>query len=319
MEGLLHWDFNPGLTVAAQVRRRFGTTVHFSPSNGSKEFFLVVYFSSAFSTCWRNLWVLPFSAALVVYHLDSMSCFWVIDDFVFRWPPTKWVISSYHLKDQIWPDFVCHFQLFRPNVLDYSMEDDCWHSDERISKVSTRSPIAIKSSLGLISTGDQFPNPTVLNLQHPDIWPMPARRSSPEISTPATKEPTQTVLDNLRNSMNDIQCNGSFFGLKFGNFIVNWGQTGYQSIQDSHHLMQTNIHFGNLSTKVCIKAREHSRRFEGRNFKQGYWNSIPTFIISHILDQLRFGYTPQHIATIWSLQSTPDRLHFSEAECVLYL
>jgi hypothetical protein len=47
MDGLLHWDFSPGLAVEEQVRRRFGSSVHFSPSPGSKEFFLVVSFSSA--------------------------------------------------------------------------------------------------------------------------------------------------------------------------------------------------------------------------------------------------------------------------------
>ena len=49
MDGLLHWDFNPGLAVAEQVRRRFISTVHFSPSASTKEFFLVVTFSSASS------------------------------------------------------------------------------------------------------------------------------------------------------------------------------------------------------------------------------------------------------------------------------
>ena len=47
MEGLLHWDFSPGLAVADQVRRRFGSSVHFSPDGPTKDFFLVVYFSSA--------------------------------------------------------------------------------------------------------------------------------------------------------------------------------------------------------------------------------------------------------------------------------
>ena len=47
MEGLLLWDFKPGLSIADQVRRRFGSTVHFLPSLGTKEFFLVVHFSSA--------------------------------------------------------------------------------------------------------------------------------------------------------------------------------------------------------------------------------------------------------------------------------
>ena len=47
MEALLHWDFSPGLAFASQVRRKFGSTVHFSPSPTVKEFFLVVAFSSA--------------------------------------------------------------------------------------------------------------------------------------------------------------------------------------------------------------------------------------------------------------------------------
>jgi hypothetical protein len=47
MDCLLHWDFSPGLAVEAQVRRRFGSSVHYSPSSGLAEFFLVVSFSSA--------------------------------------------------------------------------------------------------------------------------------------------------------------------------------------------------------------------------------------------------------------------------------
>ena len=47
MEGLLHWDFALGLTLADQVRRRFGSTVHFSPSRDSKKLFPVISFSSA--------------------------------------------------------------------------------------------------------------------------------------------------------------------------------------------------------------------------------------------------------------------------------
>ena len=47
MESLLHWDFAPGLALADQLRRKFGSTVHFSPSRDAKEFFLVVSFSSA--------------------------------------------------------------------------------------------------------------------------------------------------------------------------------------------------------------------------------------------------------------------------------
>lgn len=47
MDGLLHWDFNPGIAVEDQVCRRFKSTVHFPQDSSSKEFFLVVHFSSA--------------------------------------------------------------------------------------------------------------------------------------------------------------------------------------------------------------------------------------------------------------------------------
>jgi hypothetical protein len=47
MIGLLHWDFSPGLAFEKQVRLRFGSSVHFSPSSHAKEFFLVVSFSPA--------------------------------------------------------------------------------------------------------------------------------------------------------------------------------------------------------------------------------------------------------------------------------
>jgi hypothetical protein len=47
MEALLHWDFSPDLAIKAQVRRRFFSPVNFSPSLKTKEFFLVVSFSSA--------------------------------------------------------------------------------------------------------------------------------------------------------------------------------------------------------------------------------------------------------------------------------
>jgi len=47
MEGLLHWDFAPGLALSDQVRRKYGSMIHFSPSRDTKEFFFVVTFSSA--------------------------------------------------------------------------------------------------------------------------------------------------------------------------------------------------------------------------------------------------------------------------------
>ena len=125
MEGLLHWDFNPGLKVAAQVRRRFGTTVHFSPSVRSKEFFLVLYFSYASFTLSEE------SVGIVLQCCIGglASGFKVVrlGDRRFRFSLASNKVGHfiYDLKDRIWPDFVCHFHLFRPTVHDYSVDVDC--------------------------------------------------------------------------------------------------------------------------------------------------------------------------------------------------
>ena len=114
MDGLLHWDFKPGQAIADQVRRRFGSTVHFSPSNGTNEFFLVVFFSSA---------SFPLSVEFVGIALQcciggSAEGFSIsqLDDRKFHFSVASNRVGHfiYHLKDRISPDFVCHFSLYRP-------------------------------------------------------------------------------------------------------------------------------------------------------------------------------------------------------------
>ena len=113
MEGLFHWDFNPGLVVADQVCRCFGSTVHFSHGFGSKEFFLVVYFSSASF----NLSVESVGLALqcCIGGLSSGFKVKLLSERRFRFSVASNKVCHfiYHLKDRIWPDFICHFQLFR--------------------------------------------------------------------------------------------------------------------------------------------------------------------------------------------------------------
>lgn len=53
----------------------------------------------------------------------------------------------YGLKDRVWPDFVCHFNLFRPGVLGPPENNSSWHSDKQIPEIVARSPIAIRSNL----------------------------------------------------------------------------------------------------------------------------------------------------------------------------
>jgi len=145
MEGLLHWDFNPGLAVAGQVRRRFGEMVHFSPSRDIKEFFLVVSFSSA---------LFPLSEESVGVSLQCCigghpKGFKVsrinVRSFCFSVAGNKVGHLIHGLKDRIWPDFICHFHLFNGRFNDYKHFDNQWHADERLEPIATRIPMAIRS------------------------------------------------------------------------------------------------------------------------------------------------------------------------------
>lgn len=55
----------------------------------------------------------------------------------------------YGLKDRVWPDFVCHFHLFKNNV-DYSSWDNSWHFNDELCDISARTPIAIQLDLGFL-------------------------------------------------------------------------------------------------------------------------------------------------------------------------
>jgi hypothetical protein len=104
---------------ADQVRRCFGSTVHFSSSPSFKEFFLVVSFSSASFPLNEESVGVVLQCCLggdrlgyrVFQQSDHRFCFSVNNNKVGHF--------VYGLKDRIWPDIVCHFLLFRgvhPNV-----------------------------------------------------------------------------------------------------------------------------------------------------------------------------------------------------------
>ena len=147
MERLLHWDFSLGLEIESHVRDKFRSTVHFSLTHpgSSKEFYLVVSFSSA---------SFPLTEESVALALQSCiggisSGFRVLrlSDRRFRLSVASNRVGhySYGLKDRIWPDFVCHFHLFRGEInsaLDHS--DNGWHANCHLSVVGSRS-VAIKS------------------------------------------------------------------------------------------------------------------------------------------------------------------------------
>ena len=147
MEGLLHWDFAPGLALADQVGRKFGSTVHFSPSRDAKEFFLVATFSSASFP----LTVDSVGVALQCCLGSSCVGFKVVHihhrAFRFLVANNKVGHFIYGLKDRIWPDFICHFHLFNGRFVRYSHLLTSWYADEELTDISARKPIAVRSKL----------------------------------------------------------------------------------------------------------------------------------------------------------------------------
>ncbi|KAF6988046.1 hypothetical protein CFC21_005632 [Triticum aestivum] len=107
MEGLLHWDFNPGLALAEQVRRRFGETVHFSPSCKTKEFFLVVSFSSASFPLNEESVGVALQCCIGGHHLGFKVSKIFEKSFRFSVVGNKVGHFIHGLKDHTWPDFIC--------------------------------------------------------------------------------------------------------------------------------------------------------------------------------------------------------------------
>lgn len=147
MESLLHWDFSPGLAIESQVSAKFGSMVHFSLDNpgSSKEFFLVVSFSSTSFKLTEESVALALQSC--IGGLSMRFRVLQLSDRRFRFSVASNRVGHfiYGLKDRIWPDFICHFHLFR-GVPDHGcvQNDSGWHADSFLPEVGSR-PIAIKS------------------------------------------------------------------------------------------------------------------------------------------------------------------------------
>ena len=142
MEGLLHWDFAPGLALSDQVRRKFGSTVHFSPSRDSKEFFLVATFSSASFPLTEESVVIALQCCIGGFRVGLN--FLQVNPRAFRFSVAnnKFGHFIYGLKDRIWPDFICHFHLFNGRFNGFKHFDSQWHANERLETIASRSPMA---------------------------------------------------------------------------------------------------------------------------------------------------------------------------------
>jgi hypothetical protein len=168
MDGLLHWDFSPGLAVEAQVRRRFGSSVHFSPSSRTKEFFLVVSFSSASFHLNEDSVGLALQSCIGGDH-KSFKVFQLSDHrFRFSVASNKVGHFIYGLRDRVWPDFVCHFTLFRgvhPAISGFHHDGDySWKSSTQILEVAQRLPTKFTPNLEALKESARGDNSSAAEL-----------------------------------------------------------------------------------------------------------------------------------------------------------
>ena len=99
----------------------------------------------------------------------------------------------YGLKDRIWPDFVCHFSLFRPGVHAPSV-DTRWHWDQQNPEVTSRSPVASKTKLSFLHN-NVLPDATSLDkLEKAGFFHQPDHSGKPEPSSAATIRSSQMTL-----------------------------------------------------------------------------------------------------------------------------
>ena len=154
MESLIHWDFSPGLALVDQVRCCFGSSVPFSPSSSSKEFFLVVSFSSAAFALTEESVGLALQCCIGGDH-KGFKVFQLSDRrFRFSVASNRVGHFIYGLKDRIWPNFVCHFSLFRgihPKISGFYNSDHQWSSNIENVDVSQRSPTNFQPSLDFLA------------------------------------------------------------------------------------------------------------------------------------------------------------------------
>jgi hypothetical protein len=153
MDALLHWDFSPGRAVADQVCQCFGCPVHFSPSPLVKEFFLVASFSSA---------SFPFNEESVGSALQCCiggDCsglrIFKLSDRRFRFSVFSNKVGHfiYGHKDKIWPDYICHFRLYRGDTSGFLFHggNSTWFSSDHNLEVAQRSPTRLNLNLSVIA------------------------------------------------------------------------------------------------------------------------------------------------------------------------
>jgi hypothetical protein len=197
MDALLHWDFSPGLAVADQVRRRFGCSVHLSPSPLAKEFFLVVSFSSASFPLSEESVGLALQCC--IGGVGSSLRVYKLSDRRFRFSVFSNKVGHfiYGLKDRVWPDFICHFSLYRGDTSGIRFNDgNSWFSNSHNLEVAQRSPTRFKPSLHVLAaSAARDPHSSVTELAKFGFKNLEARSNAAAFQKPASPSSSDTTLN----------------------------------------------------------------------------------------------------------------------------
>ena len=241
------------------MHARFGSTVHFVPNPNSKEFFLEVSFSSA-----------SFPLSVESVGLALQSCIGGISEgfkvirlgdrrFRFSVASNRVGHFIYGLRDRIWPDFICHFHLFRPEAIRSNHLDNFWHSDIHSPEVASRSPVAFRSKLSFLQGGLHHTDASKAELQKFGFVPPSTMVARPESSSP-NFSPARDHSAILANQ------NSNTIGKEPSSELI------------ASSLME-NITFGSLPSTHNDRVMTHNARFEGCLFREESWQSIPDFIL----------------------------------------
>jgi hypothetical protein len=178
----------------------------------------------------------------------------------------------YGLKYRVWPDFVCHFSLFRwfsPSVTGFIHDDGpLWSSKDELLEVSSRSPMRFK------------PNLTFL--------------------MPKTNFPSESFVQEL-----------SKFGL-FDLSDKYPANTPQDQANDTHDLPIESIVFGGHSPSTIHRQNVAGRKFIGSGFKHDYFAHISDDVLPKILDLHQAGYLdPKIVAAVGLFLIPPLDLVYS--------
>ena len=276
MDGLLHWDFSPGLAPEAQVHRLFGSPVT-PPSSSSSEFFLVVSFSSASFALSEESVALALQCCLG--GLSRNFRVFKLSDHRFRFSVASNKVGHfiYHLRDRVWPDFVCHFSLFRGVIPTGSSRFSSgvgWSSSVQNIDIAQRSYMKINPNLDFLRSsaiGDGSSKSELAKFGF-------VHNSSEGLSFgsfPAIKLPRICKSSSSSSSSSDF--------IQFGSFL--------------DPIM--------VGSAVTSQLSQHS--FLGRSFFQNLCLNLPRSSLEDIEDLRSAGYADQVIMESLNIPAVPPK------------